>query len=493
VKVLPTYKPISYVEPDFPSVNDTLPGFSKAPELVKAFDSPPGNGATITAVVPTWAAIPEKNNDLFKAVGERLGNTLDLNIVSGNDIWDITQTRLADPNTLPDWFATPTWAVGDPKFGTETAPAIFQDLTPYLSGDAVLEYPHLANIPTGSWRISSWGDKIYAIPMPGKAIDQVLFYRKDLLDEKGITVAPQNSDDLLALFKEINDPASGKYATCDPWTALTSIYKLLPKWGIVDGQMVHRYETEEYYQALEFVAQLYKENLVYPDDSQWARQVFVNGEAYFVPDGLGGWHETLGMALGANEDFVMDATRPFAFDGSNPVYYKGSPAEFYSFIKKTDDEEKIKAILTTANFLASPFGTEEYDLIYNGIEGVHYERGADGAPQATEKGSAEVVPSLMFLASPPQVTNQIQYPGFVEAYSAFSKEAGEYVVEGTFYGMNINEPENLRDIETGITDIETDVRRGRASVDDLKGRIEKWKTDGGNELRDFYSKIAESL
>jgi putative aldouronate transport system substrate-binding protein len=66
-------------------------------------------------------------------------------------------------------------------------------------------------------------------------------------------------------------------------------------------------------------------------------------------------------------------------------------------------------------------------------------------------------------------------------------------VEGTFYGMNINEPENLRDIETGITDIETDVRRGRASVDDLKGRIEKWKTDGGNELRDFYSKIAESL
>ena len=38
------------------------------------------------------------------------------------------------------------------------------DLTPYLSGDAIKDYPNLANIPTSAWRVPIYGNAIYGIP-----------------------------------------------------------------------------------------------------------------------------------------------------------------------------------------------------------------------------------------------------------------------------------------------------------------------------------------
>lgn len=38
--IAPSYQPIQYVEPDFPSVNGTLPGYTSRPELVQAYDAP---------------------------------------------------------------------------------------------------------------------------------------------------------------------------------------------------------------------------------------------------------------------------------------------------------------------------------------------------------------------------------------------------------------------------------------------------------------------
>lgn len=334
--IAPSYQPIQYVEPDFPSVNGTLPGYTSRPELVQAYDAPPGSGVTITAAAPTWSPIPDTTGQYFTAVNDAIGNTIDLNLLSGNDIWDIAQTRLADANSLPDWFALPTWTVsGNAKFGSEIAPAVFEDLTPHLTGDNVLTYPHLANIPTEAWMNSSWENKIYAIPMPGGALDMTYFYRKDLLADKGITeVAPTTIDDLFALYKEINDPGAGRYATLNPWTALTNIaFGVQSGWTVIDGKVVHRMETDNYFDCLEFVAKCYKENLVHPDDAA-GRQTFLDGNVYFNGDGLGGWREMVASQVGVNDSFEMDAVVPFDYKGGDPVYWRAAPASFWSFIKK---------------------------------------------------------------------------------------------------------------------------------------------------------------
>jgi len=491
--IAPSYKPVEYVEPDFASVNGTLPGYTKRPEFVKAFPTPPVTGVKFTAAAPTWSPIPDAKAEYFKAVNAAIGNEIDFNLLSGNDIWDIAQTRLADPKSIPDWFALPTWTVsGNAKFGSEIAPSVFEDLTPYLSGDKVLDYPHLANVPTGAWMNSAWEDKLYAIPMPGGALDMTYFYRKDLLAEKGINeVAPKTIDDLYNLLKEINDPAAGKYATLNPWTALTNVaFGVMSGWGEVDGKIVHRMETENYFDCLEFVAKLYKENLVHPDDAA-GRQTFLDGNVYFNGDGLGGWREMVQSQIGVNDSFSMDAMVPFDYKGGAPVYWKAAPASFWSFIKKGIGEEKIKAILTSANFLASPYGTEEFDLVANGVEGVHFNLDANKAPVKTDKGNTEVVPSYMFLASAPGVAADFQYPGYVEAYSKYSQAAGEFVKESAFFGLNIVVPEEYREIEVGISDLETEVQRGRTSIQTMRDRVDEWRKAGGDALRDYYKKILD--
>lgn len=493
--IAPSYQPIQYVEPDFPSVNGTLPGYTSRPELVQAYDAPPGSGVTITAAAPTWSPIPDTTGQYFTAVNDAIGNTIDLNLLSGNDIWDIAQTRLADANSLPDWFALPTWTVsGNAKFGSEIAPAVFEDLTPHLTGDNVLTYPHLANIPTEAWMNSSWENKIYAIPMPGGALDMTYFYRKDLLADKGITeVAPTTIDDLFALYKEINDPGAGRYATLNPWTALTNIaFGVQSGWTVIDGKVVHRMETDNYFDCLEFVAKCYKENLVHPDDAA-GRQTFLDGNVYFNGDGLGGWREMVASQVGVNDSFEMDAVVPFDYKGGDPVYWRAAPASFWSFIKKGIGEEKIAAILASADFLAAPYGTTEYDLVANGVEGVHYNLGDAGEPVKTELGNTEVVPSYMFLASPPGVAADFQYPGYVESYSAYSAAAGQYIQSSPFLGINVVVPDEYRDIEAGISDLETEVQRGRASIDVMRERVDQWRKDGGDALRDYYKKILDEL
>lgn len=493
--IAPSYQPIQYVEPDFPSVNGTLPGYTSRPELVQAYDAPPGSGVTITAAAPTWSPIPDTTGQYFTAVNDAIGNTIDLNLLSGNDIWDIAQTRLADANSLPDWFALPTWTVsGNAKFGSEIAPAVFEDLTPHLTGDNVLTYPHLANIPTEAWMNSSWENKIYAIPMPGGALDMTYFYRKDLLADKGITeVAPTTIDDLFALYKEINDPGAGRYATLNPWTALTNIaFGVQSGWTVIDGKVVHRMETDNYFDCLEFVAKCYKENLVHPDDAA-GRQTFLDGNVYFNGDGLGGWREMVASQVGVNDSFEMDAVVPFDYKGGDPVYWRAAPASFWSFIKKGIGEEKIAAILASADFLAAPYGTTEYDLVANGVEGVHYNLGDAGEPVKTELGNTEVVPSYMFLASPPGVAADFQYPGYVESYSAYSAAAGQYIQSSPFLGINVVVPDEYRDIEAGISDLETEVQRGRASIDVMRERVDQWRKDGGDALRDYYKNILDEL
>ena len=44
--------------------------------------------------------------------------------------------------------------------------AKMQDLTPFLSGDAIKDYPNLAAHPTGVWRTTVYSNKIYGVGDP---------------------------------------------------------------------------------------------------------------------------------------------------------------------------------------------------------------------------------------------------------------------------------------------------------------------------------------
>jgi putative aldouronate transport system substrate-binding protein len=177
----------------------------------------------------------------------------------------------------------------------------------------------------------------------------------------------------------------------------------------------------------------------------------------------------------------------FAPDGGKPTLFRGSPAAIFSFIKKTDDSSKVEEMLALANFVAAPFGTEENMLIVNGVEGIHYTRDAQNAPQATAKGKAEVTSTYAFLVNSTTVNNEVQYPGYVKTKTDWEIRQAPYVVDPLFYGLQIQEPSKFGSLGKPFDDLSKDILRGRKSMSDLDAAVATWKKNGGDELREFYA------
>lgn len=492
--LLPAYVPLDYVEPDFPSVNGSTAGFETIPsELAQAFDAPPGSGSTFTATTPLWGAIPPSDSQYFQAVNEAIGSTIEFQISDGNTYGDKLAAVLASADDVPDWVCIPTWNI-PPRFD-QAVETLFEDLTPFLAGDAITAYPHLANISTDVWKFCVFNGKIKALPFPGEIITDAIFYRDDIFEQEGITELPTNGQELLDLCKELT--GGDRWAANDLWNSAAIIHGVVPKWRINDdGTLTHRIETEEYRAALEWNAKLFAQGSVHPDavadNSGDAKARFESGEVLISNDGLGGWHEALGRQLASNPTYSQRPFAPFAADGGTPVLWKGNPANILSFVKANDDKAKIEELLAVADFLASPFGTKEYALINYGVEGTHFEYGADGLPVPTELSATEVQPTYIFLTSPPVVQAKVQYPGFVEAFCTWMADASQYVQDPAFFGMQITEPSEYGSLAQPFVDLEKDISRGRKSIDDLDPAIENWRASGGEELRQFYQDILDA-
>lgn len=492
--VIPNYIPITYAEPDYPSVNGSPPGYETIPaELVRSVPTPPGTGLALTAMTPLWGTIPPtKGNQYYAAVNELLGSDITFQIADGNTYGDKLAAVLASPKDVPDWVCVPSWNL-PPRFGSEIVGNVFQDLTPYLAGDLVEEYPNLANIPTDAWKYCVFNGRLYGLPFPGETINDATFYRKDLLDAQGITVALANGQDLIDLAKELT--GGNQWGAEDLWTTATQIHSVVPKWKLEGDTLVHRIETDEYRAALEWNAALFASGAVHPDavagQTGDAKLRFQSGRSLIMADGMGGWNEALRDNLGSNPSYWQQPFDPFEASGGEPVLFKSNPANIFSFVKKSDDEAKIKEVLALANVLAAPYGTVEFDTINNGVEGVHYTRGADGVPVPTDLAATELQPTYIFLVDPPTAEARVQYPGYVKAASEWRATAAGYAQDPLFYAQQIVEPAQYASIGQPFEDLEKDISRGRKSMADLDAAIETWRASGGEELRAFYQDILD--
>ena len=487
-KLVPSYIPLDIVKPDIPSVNGTAPGFTSIPSsLVKSVQGVPGKGGSYTVMTPAWWAIPQADNSYYQAVNERLGAKLNFQVSDGNTYADKIQTVLASPKDVPDWIVIPSWNI-PPRFG-QAVKGLFTDLSQYLAGDKIKKYPNLANIPTAAWKYSCFEGGLYGLPFPNEQVGNAFFYRKDLFDEMGLE-QPKSADEYIAVAKEITDPAKNRWGSEDVWTGAQMMHGV-DNWKLVDGKLQSRFESDEYRAALEWGAKLYASGAVHPDavagNTQKMGQRFGSGASLMTNDGVGGWHGALGLNLPSNPKFQMQPMDFFAPDGGKPTLFRGSPAAIFSFIKKTDDASKVEEMLALANFAAAPFGTEENMLIVNGVEGIHYTRDAQNAPQATAKGKDEVTSTYAFLVNSAVVNNQVQYPGYVKAKTDWEIRQAPYVVDPLFYGLQIQEPSKFGSLGKPFDDLSKDILRGRKSMSDLDAAVATWKKNGGDELRDFYA------
>jgi len=120
------------------------------------------------------------------------GVDLKINIQPQADYPTVKLPTLIAGGELPDILYIATNSV-IPQFPTFLKSKC-ADLTPYLSGDAVKEYPNLANFPTLAWKQVIYNNAIYGVPVPYPLYLWVHWVHQNLLDDEGLS-RPKNAEE----------------------------------------------------------------------------------------------------------------------------------------------------------------------------------------------------------------------------------------------------------------------------------------------------------
>ena len=499
--VLPTYVANTTVKADIPSVTgpggaSSDPGFLTYPaNPVTTVAKKPGSGGTYTTVTPLWGAIPSADNAFYKAVNAALGATLTMQPANGTT-YNTSIPTMAAAKKLPDWIQLPTWwnqlfNVGE-LVGTQLA-----DLTPYLAGDKVKDYPNLAALPTGAWQAGVWGDKLFGIPSfsSGTAFAGTFYYRQDVFEAKGIAAdSVKSAADLMNLGKELTSESAGVWAFDDVWTYLAQPFGISQLFTAKDGKLTHKYDQPEFVEALDWAWKLAKAGYIHPDalagNNNDAKARFYAGKVLITGDGTGAWNLADAQAgQAANPSYRRGALPLFSADGtSKPSIFLGPSTSMVSYLNARLKPEQIKELLSIANYLAAPWGSAEYTLINYGVEGTDHTR-VNGTPTFTPDGQKNVQPQTYpFLATSPGVVSNPGFDQVTKDICAWNTAAVQFAYKPVFWNMNVTVPQRFSTASgaQALEDTIKDVYHGLKTVSDYQTALTSWKRSGGDELTAWY-------
>jgi ABC-type glycerol-3-phosphate transport system substrate-binding protein len=500
-KALPDYLPSKAVTPDIPGVRGVAgtqsdPAFLSYPASpVRTVTATPGSGGTYTTRTPLWGSIPPSSgNSYYDAVNRTLGTTLKMQPADGNTYVDGIPALFAS-DKLPDWIQIPPWV--NNKLNLGTAVERFADLTPYLSGGTVAKYPNLANIPSAAWQSGVWNGKLYGLPCFPSAggFPGYLYYRRDILEDLGVSPDVKSADDLFAVGRQVTDAGKGRWGFDDLWPYLKWPFGVYGTWMTdSSGKIINQYEHEGFTEALSFSAKLAKAGLVHPDalafNTQQGQQRFWSGKTVIQGGGQGGWDgEDAKGGTAANPRYRRQAFGIFSAGGGTPGIELATGAGWFSYLNAKLSGAQVQEVLAVADYLAAPYGSQEFLLVNFGAEGTDYAM-TGGNPVLNARGQKEVALGYQFLVSPPQVT--LVKNGFtqvVKDFAAWQGEAVKHAVKPLFYGMNVSEPPQYASIGQQVEDTLKDVRFGRKPIGAFQESVQTWRKQGGDQLRAFYEDI----
>ncbi|WP_426504779.1 hypothetical protein ACPPVO_45115 [Dactylosporangium sp. McL0621] len=510
-KALPSYVPGNSVKPDIPIVNGAN-GATTDPAFLSYPASPPksvtgtvGSGGSYTTMTPLWGSIPPSSgNAYYDTVNKAIGATLKLQPADGNTYGDLLPPLFAS-DKLPDWINIPTWNTTNLSFGDAVA-AKFADLTPYLAGDKIKQYPNLAALSPNAWISGVWNGKLYGLPIysSNAVVAGAYYYRKDLFDKAGASADVKSVADLENLGKQLTNAQAGVWAFDDLFgndaAYIGQLYGFqgatYPWSADASGKLVHRYETEGIVEALNWFAKMVKAGYVHPDavanNSQNGKQRFWSGKVAICADGTGAWNgDDNKSGSAADPSYNRQAFKLFSAKGGDPTVELGNGASMFSYLNKKLSDAQIKELLNVANYLAAPYGSAEWITVNFGAPGTDFNL-TQGNPLLTEQGSKEVATTFQFLSCPATaITVQAGAAQVVKDYAAWQADLVKHVYKPLFYGMNVSEPKQYNTLSKPMTDTITDVKLGRKPISAWTDAVANWRKTGGDELRTFYDGIRQ--
>ncbi|TMR96958.1 extracellular solute-binding protein [Nonomuraea basaltis] len=498
--LVPTRIPfeIPGLKPDLPGSEFVAPGFLSRPAtMVQAITTKPlTSGKEVTAMTPLWGTVPPGlgDNSYYEYMNERLGGTVRFNISDGNTYGQKLSTLLASGD-VPEMTMVPGWELIKIGHFTEAANKLFADLGPYLAGDKAKEFPLLANYDTAAWQYGVFGGMLQGIPWQNEPFPFATFVRQDIMEELGLQ-HPKSGDDLLVLGKAITDAKKKRWAFGGGMEQeMQRAFGSPREWRKKsDGTLEYKYETPEFQAMIEFMAKLFEAGYMHPDivankDAD-NKAIFGSGQMIIYRDGLGAWHEALGRFQADNPKFDMQAVVPYpAKPGGKTIMWRNEPAGMFVFIKKGLGDARTRELLALSNWASAPFGTQEYELVTNGVEGKHYNV-KDGKVEQTALGRKEVAPTYMFLSGRPPANEKVQYKGLVQALYDWQTQAAKLLENDPFVGIRVEVPSKMAGLAQPTEDKMQEILRGKRPVSEWTKIVKEWQDQGGNEAREFYMKVA---
>jgi len=510
---LPTFVPFQGPKPDLAGNAQGLdPAYYKFPsELIKSVPQPPGDGSPVSAIVYLTLAAPPAmaQNGAWQAVNKALNATLDMQLVPAADYPAKINTVLAG-NDLPDFIYNPTITV--PVGVIAGLPQLLQskaaDLTQYLSGDAVKDYPNLAHYTNPTWRIGVVGGKIYGIPSARPPIGPVMMYRADLFEKAGVQMdkAPKDADDFKRILQALTRADENQYGIATGQTSyfglipnniFTGIFRIPNNWKLdPSGKLIKDAETEEFKAAVGFARDLWAAGVYHPNSPTYGgtyNDDFMAGRFAVAPGVWGQYVQLWDIEAVRIPTAKIYPMHPFAHDGGKPTYPAGTGNFGVTYIKQQSSPERVKMLLRIANFFAAPFGSEEWLLNYFGVQGTDFNFNQEGAPVLTEQGRAELTATWRYVTSPP--------------YALFSanrsKEFADisYAAEQAMMAAAVEDPTvglySATALSQGILAQDTfyggvaDIVQGRRPVSDLDGLVSEWRNRAGDKIRGEFQQALE--
>jgi putative aldouronate transport system substrate-binding protein len=501
---LPTYVPFQRVAPDLaPSADGVMAGYLNYPTGLVDFRTTPvlSSGEPITALSQTAAVAPPSvgRNAYWQELNRRIGVELKFSLapqadypfklitaLAGNDLPDLVQIRLnAEPRVprLPDVLR-----------------AKFADLTEYLSGDSVKEYPGLANIPTSSWETTVFNGGVYGIPVHRGLVGTPMLTRQDLLGKLGANSAVTSGEEFLELCRQVNDPGKRRWAAGDPKSLFVFLMEMLNGvnlWAEQDGKFIRDFETDEYRQALEIVAKMWKEGLFHPDSyakvgtTTW--QALVAGTVVMCVDGYRSWPILMRDFRKDNPELEIGAIVPPAYDGGGQgTKFLGTGIFSITAVKKSEPA-RLKELLRVLDFLAAPTGTRDAQFISYGIEGQHF-TARDGNPTLTPKGVTEHTVPVNYISAPPDILYDSGQAAVTRAQYDYQQKVVPTGVRPGNIGL-YSETDSAKGpaLDVKMSNLHGDIIQGRRPVSAWAEAVAQWRKDGGDKMRAEYQEARQRV
>ncbi|HEU0168817.1 MAG TPA: extracellular solute-binding protein [Chloroflexota bacterium] len=523
----PAYVPFQGPKPDIAGNDQGLPPayFSYPKTLTQSVTTPPGKGDDVSILTFTIGSPPPAvdQNTAWQAVNKALDAKLNINAVGAPDYLTKLTTAVAGGD-IPDLFYVSVIGTSLQNM-TDFLTASCADLTPFLSGDTIKDYPNLANIPSYRWPFGVFNGKLMAIPA-ATITGQSFYANGKAMDQAGIgpgVGAVKDKDDFMRLAKQMTQQgqrwmvvgtgsgySASTTAAQNPLGFFLQVFGAPNDWKNDGGKLTKDLETPQFKEAVAYVRSLWDAGVVHPDSPSinltQVGQLWYSGKVVLWQNSYFAFPVAADGALNQDPQFSPRFLQPFAADSSaKPIHLLGSTSDSLIAVKK-GSADRVKELLGVLNFTHAPFGSQEALLISYGVKDQDFTFDAGGAPVLTKQGQTNVTtfPIWRFGAAPAVIydTNAIDHQGLTAAQQrmqvaqVLSKAESEAIsigVKSPVTGLysktaSTKNAQLMRSLTDGLNNI----IYGRNDVSSFDQLVKDWQNNGGNDIRNEYQQALQS-